>query len=203
MKNEPNYIQDLADIRTMMERSSKFMSLSGLAGVMAGIYALAGVIISYTVFHFNPDEIVYDFGSADLSRVIITALIVLILAICTGILLSVKKANKREEKAWNPVSKRLIVNMAVPLLAGGILILILLSKELMGLIVPCTLLFYGLSLYNAGSFTFNEMKYLGFIQIALGLLSAWFIEYCLLFWAIGFGVMHIIYGIYMHLKYER
>jgi len=93
--------------------------------------------------------------------------------------------------------------MAVPLLAGGILILILLSKGNIGLIAPLTLLFYGLAIYNASKFSYDEMKFLGLIQVGLGLAGCWFIDYGILLWAIGFGVVHIVYGIYMHFRYER
>lgn len=204
MKEEQDYIQDLAEIRSMMERSSKFLSLSGLAGVMAGIYALIGAYIVYSVFNFNPNEITYSsLDSSSLSMVIFLAIAVLILTIGTAIVLSWKKAQKRDENVWNATSRRMIANMAVPLSAGSIFILLLLSKDLVGLIAPSTLLFYGLALYNASKFTYNDMKFLGLIQMGLGLAGVWLIEYGLMFWAIGFGVVHIIYGIYMHLKYER
>lgn len=204
MKEEQDYIQDLAEIRSMMERSSKFLSLSGLAGVMAGIYALAGAYIAYSVFNFNPNEIVYTpLDSSSLSEVIFVAIAVLILAISTAIFLSWKKANKRDENAWNATSRRMIANMTIPLAAGGIFVLALLSKDLIGLIAPSTLLFYGLGLYSASKFTFDDLKFLGLIQMGLGLAGAWFVAYGLLLWALGFGVVHIGYGIYMHLKYER
>ncbi|HET6528161.1 MAG TPA: hypothetical protein VFG39_05365 [Balneolaceae bacterium] len=202
MKMERDYTRDISEIRSMMERSSKFLSLSGWAGIMAGIYALAGAYIAYSVFHFNPDEIIYNAPSG-LPEVIFLAILILILAIGTAVFLSCKKANKRGEKVWNATSRWFLASMAVPLAAGGILILVLLSKGLIGLIAPLTLLFYGLALFNASKFTYNDVKFLGLIQIALGLTSSWFIEYSLLFWAIGFGVIHIVYGIYMHLRYER
>ncbi len=208
MKEEQDYIQDLAEIRSMMERSTKFLSLSGLAGIMAGIYALAGAWIAYNVYSFNPDAITHDTiesgaVSANLPEVIFLAIITLVLAIGTAILLSYRKANKRDEKAWNSTSRRMIVNMAVPLVAGGILIVLLLAKGFIGLMAPFTLLFYGLALYSASKFTYNDLKFLGLIQMALGLTGTWFIEYGLLLWALGFGVIHIVYGIYMHFKYER
>lgn len=200
MKEEQDYIRDIAEMRSMMERSTKFLSLSGLAGIMAGIYALAGAFTVYNVFDFNPDQ-------ADLSsgyvEVILTAFIVLVLAIGTAIILSYRNAYKRREKFWNPTARRVLINMGVPLVTGGLLIIILLSKGLIGLAAPFTLIFYGLALYNAGKFTYEEMKSLGLIQIALGLISSYFVEYSLLFWAIGFGVVHIIYGIYIHYRHER
>lgn len=205
---EQDYIRDLAEIRSMMERSSKFLSLSGWAGIMAGIYALAGAYIAYSFYSFSPDKIVYstiESGGipASLPEVIYLAIAVLIMAIGTAIFLSYRKANKRGNKAWNATSRRMIANMAVPLVAGGILIVVLLSKGFIGLAAPLTLLFYGLALYSASKFTYNDLKFLGLIQMGLGLAGTWFIEYGLLLWAVGFGVIHIIYGIYMHFRYER
>ncbi len=208
MKKEQDYIQDLAEIRSMMERSTKFLSLSGLAGVMAGVYALAGAGIAYYFFHFNPDHVVNNriqsiLFPSDLPKVVFLAIIVLILAVGTAVFLSFKKANKKEEKVWNSTSRRLLINMAVPLVTGGILILILLSKQVIGLIAPLTLVFYGIALYNASKFTYDDVKFLGLIQIGLGLVSTYYIEYSLLIWAIGFGFVHIIYGIYLYFRYEQ
>jgi uncharacterized membrane protein YidH (DUF202 family) len=208
MKENKDYIRDIAEMRSMMERSSKFLSLSGLAGVMAGIYALSGAYIAFKIFYFNPDEIVYNTiksgsVSSSLLQVVLLAVLILVLALGTAIFLSYKKASKRGEKLWNPTARRLLINMSVPLVVGGLLILILISKGLIGLIAPFTLIFYGLALYNASKFTYEEVRSLGLIEIALGLVSAYFVGYGLLFWALGFGVVHIIYGIYMHYRYER
>lgn len=208
MEDEHDYMRDIAEMRTMMERSSKFMSLSGLAGIMAGIYALAGSYIVYKVFHFNPDALADSTTksgslSPSLMKIIFVAVVILILAIGTAIFLSYKKATKTGEKLWDPTAKRLLINMAVPLAAGGLLILILIFKGLIGLVAPFTLLFYGLGLYTASKFTYEEVRSLGLIEIGLGLISSYFTGYGLLFWALGFGVVHIMYGIYMHYRYER
>ncbi|RJQ63761.1 MAG: hypothetical protein C4517_03805 [Stygiobacter sp.] len=204
MKEEQDYIRDIAEIRSMMERSSKFASLSGLSGILAGIYALAGAFIVYHYYSFNPDSVDYtNYSAGSLINVIAIALIILILALGSAVFLSYKKGNQKGEKIWNATSRRLIANMVVPLSAGGILLLIFLAKGLVGLIIPSTLLFYGLAIYNASKFTFDEMKFMGLLQIGLGLISAYFIEFSLFIWAFGFGVVHIVYGTYMHFKYER
>jgi uncharacterized membrane protein YidH (DUF202 family) len=208
MNEEEDYIRDIAQIRSIMERSSKFLSLAGWAGILAGIYALAGAYIAYDVFEFKPTQIVYspaqlDSVTTDLPKVILVACIVLALAISTAIFLSNKKATKRGEKLWNAITKRLVINMTVPLVAGGLLILILIANGLIGLLPSITLLFYGLALYNAGQYTYEELRGLGLIQIGLGLFSAYFVEYGLIGWALGFGVFHIMYGTYMHYRYER
>src|SRR6478609_10058005 len=198
MKEEQKYIQDIAEIRSMMERSSKFLSLSGLAGVMAGLYALIGAFIAYKVFSFNPDAIGYNTGeseteSSGLLKLIFLALAILILAIGTAVYLSQQKAKKRGEKLWNSTSQQMLFHMAVPLSVGGLLILVMIAKGLIGLVAPFTLVFYGLALYNASKFTYKEVKSLGLIEVVLGLISSYFVGYGLLFWALGFGVLHIIY----------
>lgn len=207
MKKEQEYFRDLAEIRSMMERSSKFMSLSGWAGIIAGVYALVGVYLVYDVL-----DIALDAPNGSLSPINIIgeffpllalAAIILILALTTAVLLSHQKAKKRGEKIWNGTSKRLLAHMAVPLVTGGMLILILISKGLVVLAAPLSMVFYGIALFNASRFTFEMLKYLGSIQIILGLASAYYTHYGLLFWAIGFGLFHIIYGTYMHFKYER
>lgn len=202
---EQDYIRDIAEIRSMMERSSKFLSLSGWAGILAGIYALSGAYIAYAFFQFNPDEIAYSNVElpVNLLKVVLLAIIILILTIGTAVFLSRQKANKRGENLWNPTAKRLLISMAVPLVTGGLLILILISQGLIGLIAPFTLLFYGLALYNASRYTYPDLKTLGLIEISLGIIGSYYVEYGLAFWAIGFGLMHIIYGIYLHYKYER
>ena len=208
MKEEKDYIKDIVAMRSMMERSSKFLSLSGLACIMVGVYALSGAFIAYKFFHFNPDKIVdnnIQSGSlpSGFLNVVFLAIIILILAIGTAIFLSYKKANKSGEKSWNPTVRRLLINMAVPLISGGILILVLIFQGFIGLIAPFTLLFYGLALYNASKFTYEELRSLGLIEIGLGLISSYFVEYGLLFWTLGFGVVHVIYGIYLRYRYER
>ncbi len=208
MKEEKDYIRDIAEIRSMMERTSKFLSLSGWAGIMAGIYALIGAYLAYKLFYFNPGEMAYTTMESGnwpftLLNIIVLALIVLVLAIGTAVFLSYKKANKRGEKVWNATSRRLVASMAVPLVAGGLLVLVLISKGLIGFIAPFTLVFYGLALYNASKFTYGEVRTLGLIEIGLGLIGTYFIGYGLLFWAIGFGLLHIIYGIYIHYRYEQ
>ncbi|HET8865572.1 MAG TPA: hypothetical protein VFM80_07725 [Gracilimonas sp.] len=201
MKEEQDYIKDIAEIRSMMERSSKFLSLSGWAGILAGVYALSGAWIAYSVLEFHPNEAFYSYP--DLTNIILTATGVLFLSLISALLDSRRKARKNDKKAWNATSRRLLTSMAIPLFTGGILIALLISKGLLGLIAPLTLLFYGLALYNAGSYTIKEVRVMGFTQMILGLLNVAFISYGLLFWAIGFGVVHIVYGIYMYFRFER
>ncbi len=201
MNTEKDYTKDLAEIRSMMERSSKFLSLSGWSGILAGVYALAGAWFSSFYYGFYPDELFYS--TPYLSSIIPIALGVLVLALITAVFFSKRKAAQKGESAWNATSRRMLSNMAIPLITGGALIAIFVSKELVGLVPALMLIFYGFSLILGGHFTLREVRVMGFIQLFLGLLAAWFIEYSLIIWTIGFGLVHIGYGLYMHIKYER
>lgn len=199
------YLDDLQDIRSIMDRSSRFISLSGMSGVIAGALALLGAYLAYQTVYENQNYLSYrraSITSESLIALLAIASGVLILSILSGIILTRKKANKTNQKLWDNQSKRLFINLFIPLAVGGILCLILLSKGFIGLIAPLTLVFYGLALINASKYTLSEIRSLGLIEITLGLLGCQFVGFGLILWAIGFGVLHIIYGIFMHVKYD-
>lgn len=201
MKESQDYLKDLDEIRSMMERSSKFISLSGWAGIMAGIYALTGAWVAHYHLEFRPDALQYS--SPALHQAILLASGILLLALVTAVYFSHKKADGNGEKVWNATSRRMLFNMAVPLFTGFVLMSVLTAQGYEGAIAPLTLIFYGLAVFNASDFTIIEVKYLGVAQLVLGLLNCWFIDTGLLFWAIGFGLVHLVYGLFMHFRYER
>ncbi len=207
MKEIPEYEKDLASIRTMMERSVKFISLSGLSGVMSGIYALLGAVAAYFMVHYpiSPlNQRVYSINDFEtLSQLTFIAIIVLIASLATGIWFSSRKAKKYNEKIWNATSKKLVINLSIPLVTGGCFILILLYTGHFGVAAPASLIFYGLALIQGSANMYDEIRYLGISEIILGLVSALVPGYGLIFWVIGFGVLHIVYGTIMHNKYDR
>jgi hypothetical protein len=212
-----NEIQDeLSTIRNLMERSSKFISLSGLSGILAGIYALIGAGIAYWFIYSKISEIPPDFdrdstkaffydGDINTATIFLlsVAFIILIISISTGIFLTVRKARQKGQPIWGNTSRAFLFHLATPLIAGGLLILVFINRGYFGIIAPLCLIFYGLSLFSASSFTFTLVKYLGLCEIVLGLINACLPTYGLLFWAIGFSLLHIVYGTVMHFKYDR
>jgi formate/nitrite transporter FocA (FNT family) len=207
MKDIPEYEKDLASIRTMMERSAKFLSLSGLSGVLAGVYALVGATAAYFMVHYPISPFNYRIYSINegttLYKLILIALVVLAASISTGFWLSNRKAKKNGAILWSQTAQKLVVNLCIPLVTGGIFILIMLYTGHFGLAAPASLIFYGLALINASVNTYDEIRYLGFSEIILGLIAAAFPGYGLIFWALGFGVLHIIYGGIMYNKYDK
>ncbi len=199
MEKIKDYAKEITEIRSMMERSSKFMLLSGWAGIIAGLIAIAGTFVAFKFLHFSSSTI---FCEAKIS-VLWLALAVLTTALTVAVYCSYNKAVKRGEKLWNPTTRRMLLSLSVPLITGVLIIIVLIINGLNGLIAPFTLIFYGLALFGGGYHTLPEVKVLGLVEIFLGIVALFIIKYALIFWATGFGLAHIIYGIYIHLKYEK
>ena len=211
MNDQEKHLQDLASIRSLMERSSRFISLSGLSGVFAGSFALIGAAAAYLYMDFGLQEFYYKKaylpdGSLNTSFLIfflVDALAVLVASLASGMFLTMRKARKKGQTIWDKVAMRMLINLMIPLGTGGVFCLILLHHHMVELMAPATLLFYGMALLNASKYTLNDIRYLGICEIILGLLASYYAGYGLLFWSIGFGVLHIIYGLSMYVKYER
>lgn len=210
MDNITNSADDLKTIRKIMEESSRFLSLSGLSGIFAGSFAITGALIAW-FFILDNGAIRYDETFSSLSvrdtsllrlQLIIDALTVLVLSVATSLYLSARNAKKAGKKIWSPVSRRLLLNLMVPLVAGGLFIIILLIRNNIQLIVPGMLIFYGLALVNGGKFTYGEVFYLGLLEIVTGLFAAVFSDLGIWFWVFGFGILHIVYGLFMYRRYE-
>jgi hypothetical protein len=211
MENNKNYLEDLRIIKKVMEESSRFLSLSGLSGVFAGLIALFGAAVAVLIFlngriilpaRFSDGFIGQEIQNLRI-KLIADAILVLVLAIGISFYFSHRKSVKKGLKMWTPVSKRFIMNFLIPLITGGLFILILYFHYNWYLIIPAMLVFYGLALVGAGKFTYSEVSYLGVLEVITGLTAAIFPAFGILFWCFGFGVLHITYGLIMYRKYEE
>ncbi|MDO4229899.1 MAG: hypothetical protein Q4C98_08795 [Capnocytophaga sp.] len=201
---DKSYLQDLQHIKQMMRKSTQFLSLSGLSGVLAGVYALIGAYVAYQLLMYHYTYHKYVTLESNTFKVILgIAILVLLCSLVTAYVLSNRKAKRRGETLINATSKRAFWNFAIPMLTGGILSFLLLKNEYYGLLAPMTLIFYGLACVNVSKYTFGDVRYLGITEIILGLLAMQFSGYGLVFWSIGFGVCHILYGLIMYFKYDR
>ncbi len=201
-----NYQEELAHIRQMMERSSRFISLSGLSGVIAGIVALLGSVYVYFVFqregidYFDGERNIHSHAIA--KELFFVALVVLVLAISSGYIFTARKSKKKNLKIWDSITKKLLFNFAIPLATGGIFCIALWYHHFFPMIAPSMLIFYGLALINAERYTLSDVKYLGICEVVLGIIALFWLGWGLIFWAIGFGFLHIFYGILMYRKYD-
>lgn len=199
---DKNYLHDIREIKNLMNRSSRFMSLTGLSGILAGIYALMGAILAY-LFVLPPAGEDLVIHQKQFQWLVIIMLVVFILSISTAIVLTTQKAKKNNEKIFDATTYRLLLSFLIPFLTGAAYILIKLHSQHYGLTAALMLIFYGLALVNASKYTYGQVQYLGYVQIVLGLLCALVPGYGHWFWAAGFGVGHIVYGIVMHFNEKK
>src|SRR5262245_18591263 len=201
-------LETLQDIKRMMERSSRFISLSGLSGIAAGICALIGAWFAkqklddyYLAFNDS------GYGDTNFHQLkvdlFIIAILVLAAALISAFYFTWRKAKHNKLPIWDITSKRLTINMLIPLVAGGLFIMAFYQHDEWRYIAPACLVFYGLALVNASKCTLTDVRYLGFCEIILGLINTQFVGYGLYFWTAGFGLLHIVYGFTMWWKYER
>ncbi len=202
IKPQTDYLQDLAEIRSIMQRSSRFLSLSGWAGILSGLIALIGAFVAQNYVGFKPDSIHYEF-TGSLSNLMWLAVGVFMLALTTAIYFSWKNARKKGEVLWNASSRNLLQFISFPMFVGGLVMWMVYSLGLIGLMLPFSLIFYGLALFAASAYTLSEVRYLGLVQVIIGLNNLISLEDGWFFWMMGFGVAHIVYGIYMYFRYER
>jgi hypothetical protein len=216
MDQQNEHLKNIQEIRSIMDRSSRFISLSGLSGIFAGCTALLGALALFLYkqdffygHYFNQGIFLREdlIGGAEYSRfiffILIDGFLTLLFAIFFGILFTARNARKKGLPFWDNSAKRMVINLFIPLIAGGLFCLVLLYHTQIYLIAPVTLIFYGLGLVNASKYTMNDIRYLGICEIILGLFATLFVGYGLFFWAFGFGILHIIYGSSMYWKYER
>lgn len=202
-----DYLKDIQDIKTIMSERTRFLSLSGLSGILSGTYALIGAYIAYKMVR-SADSIAYqDLQSGIISSILIKLLglaaVILTLSILTAYFFTSKKAKERNEKMWTPAAYKALKSFCVPLFTGGIFILLLIYRGEVLLISPATLIFYGIALYSASNYTHKDVGNLGILEIILGLISMPFPGTGIYFWLVGFGILHIVYGTIMYFKYDR
>ncbi|MEP6747382.1 MAG: hypothetical protein ABJB86_06635 [Bacteroidota bacterium] len=201
MDNQAESLAAIQDIKRIMERSSRFISLSGWSGIAAGICALGGAFAA-THYISRYQQSIIQINLLEWSLLFIAAA-TFAAAFVSAFVFTYTRSRKEGVPVWGNTAQRLIFNTSVPLGAGAFVIYRMLQLGEYGLIAPCSLIFYGLALVNGSKYTLGEVKYLGYFQVMLGIVNLWMPGKGLYFWALGFGILHIIYGIVMWWKYER
>jgi len=203
--------EQLAHIEKLMQRSTRFLSLSGLSGVGAGVVALVGAFIGHKLISkhviehsfYSRGGQVHAMSSDLMLKLSLLAAIVLVLSGGVAFYFSYRRAQAQGASLFDQSARTLLASFFPTMVVGGVFCLILLTKGVYWLILPSTLIFYGLALISSSKFTLDEILYLGISEVILGLVAVGFPTYSAYFWSLGFGVLHIAYGVVMYLRYER
>lgn len=207
MNKANQHLESINEIRSIMERSTTFVSLTGLSGVMAGLYG----ILTFVIVSYKLDSMILD--SNTIFRMIterelqlflvVVAAVSLSVTLLTALGLTIRKAGKRGLGVWDSVSRRFALHLFLPLGAGGLFTIALAYHGQLQLVCPAMLLFFGLALLSAARYVQMDMLWLSLIEICLGLAASFWYESGLIFWGVGFGLATLLYGILMYFKYER
>ena len=206
MEKHEEQLAAIQEMRNLMDRASRFRSISGLSAMVAGLLAILCVVFVSQLTDVQLTESAsfeQMLGTKLATEVQLSFLVLLLISICFGIYLAARNAQAAGQAAWDSVAKRLALHLAIPLVTGGVFSMLLAQLGLLGLIPASTLLFYGLALVNASHYTLDAVRLLGLVEIGLGLLATAIVPFGLVFWLTGFGLMHVGFGLYIYLKYER
>jgi len=207
--------EELKVIRQLMERPIRFSTMSGLAAIQAGLWALLGVAGDWWVFRHCS-----SFNSALILGMGVWAA-VFVLAFAGAVLLTRRREIAQGMPFWSPVKRRILSTILPPFIAAIGLTLAICAYSLyagaagcktkavldwtlaQGLLIPAIwMLFYGVTLWQLGQFSPAEVKVLGGAFIAAGLAAAglWQGYPCLAMGA-TFGAFHIIYGVVVWIRH--
>ncbi len=205
MEKHEEQLAAIQEMRDMMDQATRFKSISGLSGILAGILTFVCIYTIYLVTGISPfeSEALDRMWLSSSHALILCFISLLIVCIGIGFYLAMRNANKSVKSAWDNAAKRLAFSLAIPVFTGGIFSMLLARFGLIAIAAPATLLFYGMGLVSASKYTLDAVRTVGLLFIFLGLLATYFLTYGLLIWTLGFGLLHVIYGFIIYVKYER
>jgi len=205
-------LEQLREIKSMMEKSSRFISLSGWSGVAAGTCALIGAVLAYPyvdlteretirgIYRRQGYESIMDYFFHPLTYI---AIFTFIAAAISAFIFTYIKSQRQKINIWGKMTRKVAFHFLVPFITGSLFILYLTLRKDFIYVAPLSLIVYGISLFSVYKFTIHETLYLALALIVLGLSNLLFSGYSYIFWITGFGFCHIVYGVYMWYKYDR
>jgi hypothetical protein len=208
-------LEVLTEIRSMMHKSSRFLSLSGWSGIWAGITALVASGVAYSWLtdqnafrtdarvDIKPNGYFSDAAAMWSERLLILAVLTFVVAFLGALFFTWRKNKKAGEATFTGAARKLAVSMMIPMGAAACFILFFILNHHFAYIVPASLVFYGLTLINSSKYTFSDIRYLGLSEVIIGCIALFIPDMGLYLWALGFGIMHIVYGTIMWFKYDR
>lgn len=194
--------QTLHDIREMMSKSSRFMSLSGFSGIVIGIIAILASSFFCYFYQIDPvhsGRILASMTDKELIQIYAMALVLLISSMSIAFFMAKQRSKIMKSIFWSAASKHLFAHLIVPLAAGFAVCSILFFRQ-NDLVLPLSLLIYGLALFSSSQFTVPSIRNFGLVEMMLSVVCLLFPDYSVVVWTLGFGLLHVIYGAFMQIN---
>jgi len=199
--NREEIIKNIDYIKGIVESSNRYTNVSGLAGILSGVLALTGCIISY--YLLDSFNLTAPLIQSKLLLLGILWLIIFTGAVVLQVVFTVYKAHKIGVQPWTKLSHQIVFALLPGLLAGAILTLYLVKYNQPVFIPGVWILLYGVGIAASGIFSIIAVRLLGWAFILTSTLPLFVYPECgLIFMALTFGVYHIIYGLVVAIKYR-
>jgi hypothetical protein len=181
-------MDNLSFIRSTMERATAFTAVPGWGGVAMGITALVAAALAQTRATENEWLAAWLGASA--------------LALTIGGWSMAVKARRAGTSVLSYSGRRFVLSYVPPLAVGGLLTLVLVRAGLYGALPGTWLLLYGTGVVTGGAYSVRVVPIMGLCFMALGALALlappdwgdWLM-------ALGFGGLHIIFGLIIARRY--
>ena len=169
---------NLRFIRETMERAGSFTAVPGWGGIAMGISAIIAAVLAGK----EQDPALW------LRVWIIELIVAMLLASATMTL----KARRARTSLFMGPARRFAMAFAPPVMVGGVLTWALAWREQFELLPAVWLLLYGAGIIAGGMYSVRVVPIMGGLFFMLGLLALFLPGNLLL--ALGFGVLHIVFG---------
>jgi len=203
------HLENLSELKSILSKNTRFLSFSGLSGVIAGITALAGEYLFYNLYlaTFSSSSNYADVRNlADMKlfySALLIALSIIGISVIVGVILARKKIRMQGSTVNRDLLKNTLIHILVPILVGGAICFVASFTDHFIYIPAFLLIFYGLGLFNGSRFSFDDLKIVGLVFMGLGLITYAYPNLSMWTWGLGFGVGHILYGLRVYFVHDR
>ncbi len=207
--NNNDAINTLREIKDIMQKSSRFENISGFSIIIIGIYASIVSLGAWLLLGKHEPYSWLPTWSTDFAlntpgrtwTAILCALVLLVVSFGTVCLMSYFKTKRVNHRfVFDHTVRRSLWAFFVPAATGGLLCLAMLQQGHYGITSSFMLVFYGLALINCAHHTTSRLALLGYVELLLGIVDCFVVSHGILFWFLGFGLWHIIFGIFFTLS---
>jgi hypothetical protein len=181
-------MDNLRFIRETMERAGSFTAVPGWGGCIIGLTAIAAAFVAAR--------------QPNMDRWLITWLMEGMVAVGIGAIAMKIKSESAGQALSSEPARRFVLSFAPPLLAGALLGSVLYRSNLIGALPGTWLLLYGTGVVTGGAFSVRVVPLMGLCFMGLGA-AALFLPLPLAnaLLGIGFGVLHVVFGIIIARRY--
>ena len=175
-------------IRETMERAAEFTAVPGWGGVTIGLTALAAALLASR--------------QATPRAWVAVWLAEAFVAVAIAAPAAATKARRANSSLFSGPGRKFVLSFAPPIIVGGLLTVAMYNLGVIAALPGVWLLLYGTAIVTGGAFSVRAVPIMGLCLMALGGFALFApASWGNLFMAAGFGLGHIVFGLWIALRY--